>query len=305
MACATREGGQGQGGKEPAIRRGKHGDHVPDDTVSPHRGVIEAEQGRDIGRNRWGRVVDFPPALPFSGPRHRGEHHVPGPLPIPATEHPQEGRILPGDGTPREGDVERHHPRAAPQQEIPKVGQVSAREGLALAQGPEIALVDLHVDVLRELRPHVDRRERGMAPRRLIEGAGIAAHKTAMRAAKPHPADKGTLGRAILFTLRSDGMVAWVKPARSLVGLMFTIEEGRRPGRRPPYGPIKRWMTSHGIIAGVRGDSKQVRAMQEDIKLRGTRGVHFMAQADTAAQEVLNSGVPKTEQEIRDLWVRA
>ena len=141
--------------------------------------------------------------------------------------------------------------------------------------------------------------------RRLIEGAGIAAHKTAQRAAKPHPSDKGTLGRAILFTLRNDGMVAWVKPARSLVGLMFTIEEGRRPGRRPPYGPIKRWMTSHGIIAGVRGDSKQVRAMQEDIKLRGTRGVHFMAQADTAAQEVLNSGVPKTEQEIRDLWVRA
>ena len=142
--------------------------------------------------------------------------------------------------------------------------------------------------------------------RRLIEGAGIAARKTAQRAAKPHPADKGTLGRAIRLEVAPSGLQATVDIARSVSGIAFTIEEGRRPGRRPPYRAIKRWMVSHGIISGtVRGEGKRVRELQEDIKLRGTRGVHFMAQARDVANTVLRQGVPKTEQEIRELWQRA
>ena len=141
--------------------------------------------------------------------------------------------------------------------------------------------------------------------RRLIEYAGRAAWRTAQRAAKPHPTDKGTLGRAIRFDILPGGMAARVDIARGVSGIAFTIEEGRRPGRRPPYGPIKRWMISHGIISGARGDSKKVRYMQEDIKLRGTRGIHFMQQAEDIANKVLKGNVPRTEQEIKDLWVRA
>ena len=140
--------------------------------------------------------------------------------------------------------------------------------------------------------------------RRLIEYAGRAAWRTAQRAAKPHPADKGTIGRAIRFNILPGGMAARIDIVRSFAGIAYTIEEGRRPGRRPPYGPIKRWMISHGIISGARGDSKKVRYMQEDIKLRGTRGVHFMAQAADIANKVMEGNVPRTEQEIKALWDR-
>ena len=159
------------------------------------------------------------------------------------------------------------------------------------------------VDVLRErLR---NPRFLFQSTRHLIEGAGIAARKTAQRAAKPHPADKGTLGRAVRLEVSPNGLQATVDIARSVSGIAFTIEEGRRPGRRPPYGPIKRWMISHGIISAGRGTSKQVQALREDVKARGTRGVHFMAQARDVANTVLRQGVPKTEQEIKALWDRA
>lgn len=140
--------------------------------------------------------------------------------------------------------------------------------------------------------------------RRLIENTSVATRKTAQRAAKPHPGDKGTLGRGVLVTLSRDGSEALVYVTRSMAGIAFTIEEGRRPGRRPPYGPIKRWMIAHGIISAGRGTSKQVREVREDIKLRGTRGIHFMKQAADVADEVLRRGVPQTQQEIRDLWNR-
>ncbi len=140
--------------------------------------------------------------------------------------------------------------------------------------------------------------------RRMVLNAGIAARKTAQRAAKPHPSDKGTLGRAIRLSLSKDGSEVLIDFPRRVSGIAYTIEEGRRPGRRPPYGPIKRWLISHGIIPAGRGTSKQVRAVREEIRLRGTRGVHFMQQATDVAEEVLRRGVPQTEQEIRDLWTR-
>ena len=140
--------------------------------------------------------------------------------------------------------------------------------------------------------------------RSFLQELGRVGQKTAQRAAKPHPADKGTLGRAILLDFALDGSSARVAPAPRIAGIAFTIEEGRRPGRRPPYGPIKRWMISHGIISGARGDSKKVRYMQEDIKLRGTRGIHFMQQAEDMANKVLKGNVPRTEKEIKALWDR-
>ena len=137
-----------------------------------------------------------------------------------------------------------------------------------------------------------------------IRAAGQGAQRTAQRAAKPHSADKGTLGRGILFDIDADGLTARIYPLRRITGLASTIEEGRRPGRRPPYTPLKRWMISHGIISDGKGTSKLVRLMQNRIMQSGTRGVGFMAKAAEAAEKVLREGVPKTEQEIHDLWER-
>ena len=140
--------------------------------------------------------------------------------------------------------------------------------------------------------------------RTFLHELGRVGQKTAQRAAKPHPADKGTLGRAILLDFALDGSSARVAPAPRYAGIAFTIEEGRRPGRRPPYGPIKRWMISHGIIPEGRGTSKRVQEIREEIKAHGTRGVHFMAQAEKAVDKAMHDGIPKTEQEIRALWDR-
>jgi hypothetical protein len=140
--------------------------------------------------------------------------------------------------------------------------------------------------------------------RKLIAGAGQAAHKTSQRAAKPHAADKGTLGRNILLEFEDKGLTARVFPARRITGLAVTIEEGRRPGRRPPYGGIKAWMLSHGLISGGRGDSKLIQMMRERIRQSGTRGVGYMAEGAKAAEKVLQQGVPQTEAEVRALWER-
>jgi hypothetical protein len=148
---------------------------------------------------------------------------------------------------------------------------------------------------------------RGPVRQRLVKGAAIAAQTTARRAAKPHAADKGTLGRFVLLHIDADGLLARVDMAPSVAGVAFTIEEGRRPGRRPPYKAIKRWMISHGIIGEGRGrgTSAAVQLMRERIRASGTEGVHFMAQARDVAEMVLQRGVPGTEDDIRALWERA
>ncbi len=140
--------------------------------------------------------------------------------------------------------------------------------------------------------------------KRFIHDLAEMAQRTAQRAAKPHPADKGTLGRAISIEFDSSGDVAKVSPARNIAGIAFTIEEGRRPGRRPPYTPIKRWLLSHGIISGARGESRKIQFIREEIKMRGTRGVHFMAQAAEVTQRALREGIPRTEAEIHAAWER-
>ena len=151
------------------------------------------------------------------------------------------------------------------------------------------------------------REKRFLSPTRdFLKELGRVGQKTAQRAAKPHPADKGTLGRAILLDFALDGSSARVAPAPAYRGIAFTIEEGRRPGRRPPHGPIKRWMISHGIIPEGRGKgiSERVKEIREEIKLHGTRGVHFMARAEQAVDKAMHDGIPKTEQEIKALWDR-
>ena len=163
---------------------------------------------------------------------------------------------------------------------------------------------DIQVIGLDALRLKLRERRLLRPTRDFIGVLGRTAQKTAQRAAKPHPADKGTLGRALLLHMSSDGNTARVEPAQSIAGLAFTIEEGRRPGRRPPYRPIKRWLESHGFIPIARGTSKQIQAVREEIKARGTRGIHFMAQAQETVDKAMHEGIPKTEREIEALWDR-
>lgn len=145
-----------------------------------------------------------------------------------------------------------------------------------------------------------------MAPveRRMIRAAGVAGEKTARRAAKPHAQDKGTLGRAVRLDFRDSGETAVVDIARSVVGIAQTIEEGRRPGRRPPYRAIKAWAESHGVIPVGRGNSRHVQELREKIARSGTRGVHFMREAAEVADRVIHDGIPPAETDIATLWER-
>ena len=147
--------------------------------------------------------------------------------------------------------------------------------------------------------------EIGLGPgRELVKSVGLVTQRTAQRAAKPHAADKGTLGRMMILTIEDGGLTARVEPHGSIAGIAYTINYGRRAGKRPPYGPIKRWLESHGYIPLGKGNSKFVQAVREDIKSQGTRGVLFMEAAVKAMEESLRGEIPKTEEQIRAAWER-
>jgi len=98
--------------------------------------------------------------------------------------------------------------------------------------------------------------------------------------AKPHAADKGTLGNVIKVSFAGKGMAlsATVAPPKSVVGIALSVEEGRRPGKPPPVKAIKRWAVAHGIVTNPW-------LLAQDIKRRGTRGIHFMAGAAEAGEK--------------------
>lgn len=135
----------------------------------------------------------------------------------------------------------------------------------------------------------------------LIRRAGEEAKKKAVVASKPHAADKGTLGGAIFLEFADGGLVARVDIHRSVTGIAFTIEEGRRPGRRPPYRRLKAWAIAHGY-APSSGGSQVIQEMRERIRHEGTRGIHFMAQAAEEANRVIAAGIPRTERAIERAW---
>lgn len=150
------------------------------------------------------------------------------------------------------------------------------------------------IDAMRErLRPG-----RMLSPVKteLVKAAAMAARLTAMRASKGK-AGKGTLGKHIHIEFLKKGMVARISPTRRVIGIASVIEYGRRPGRRPPYTPLKLWAARAGVKMSVRD-------LQQEIKERGTRGVFFMEAAQEAANKVIKGGIPKTEAEIKALWER-
>ena len=102
----------------------------------------------------------------------------------------------------------------------------------------------------------------------------------AERQAKPHAADKGTLGRAVKVSFSGAGVAlsATVAPPRATMGLAYTIEEGRRPGKQPPSASIGRWAKAHGIATNAW-------VLVKLIKERGTKGIHFMAGAAEAGEK--------------------
>jgi hypothetical protein len=113
--------------------------------------------------------------------------------------------------------------------------------------------------------------------------------------AKPHAADKGTLGNVIKVSFAGKGMAlsATVAPPKSVVGIALSVEEGRRPGRPPPVRAIGRWAKAHGIAT-------KPWLLAQDIKRRGTKGIHFMAGAAEAgekkAHDLCKSAALKIEQ---------
>ena len=150
----------------------------------------------------------------------------------------------------------------------------------------------------------------------IIEAAARAAHLTARRAAKGR-AGKGSLGRAITMeyertwklqdsaaTGPRGPFAAIIYPHRSISGIASTIEYGRRSGRRPPYGPIKRWLIAANIIPAGKGTSKRIREVQEQIRLCGTKGIGYMKAAEDVANKVIRGNLPRTEAEIKALWER-
>lgn len=144
-----------------------------------------------------------------------------------------------------------------------------------------------------------------LAPTKVfIRQLAETAQRTAQRAAKPHSADKGTIGRQLLLEYSSDGQVARLYPNQRIANIAQTIEEGRKPGKRPPYGPIKRWAIAHGFVPNAKGNSKMVHQIREEIMHAGTRGVHFMKTAQDTTEQAMRTGIPQTENEIHAAWER-
>jgi len=154
---------------------------------------------------------------------------------------------------------------------------------------------DVEVKGLDVLKAKLDsKRFLGPVREELIAHAAKIGTKTAEEKSKGQRGTKGFKGR-IETTFDSGGLVAHVFPQRSIGGVAFVIEEGRRPGRRPPYRGIKKWLggsATRDTIEGVR----------KDIMERGTKGVHYMQQAQEVAQQALRDGLPKTERRIEGDW---
>jgi len=111
-------------------------------------------------------------------------------------------------------------------------------------------------------------------------------HNEVRRRAKPHAADKGTLGNATKVEFAGKGMSLSAKVyfpsdnmgARRTQGIAMTVEEGRSPGTPPPVKAIKRWAVAHGITTNPW-------LLAQLIGKKGTKGIHFMAGAAEAGEK--------------------
>ena len=135
------------------------------------------------------------------------------------------------------------------------------------------------------------------ATRDLMERAVKFAHEEARKGARPHSVDKGTLAEGLRFEI-APGPVplqARVYPTRRIAGIALTVEEGRRPGRRPPVEAIGRWARRHGIATNPW-------RLAREIGQRGTKGIKFMARAVELTKRKLPELVREVGKEVEGRW---
>ncbi len=134
------------------------------------------------------------------------------------------------------------------------------------------------------------------ALRGVMERAVEYGREEAGKRAKPHPVDKGTLGRSVKFAV-DKGAVPLHARIYTKSGIAFTVEEGRRPGKPPPVAAIRRWAKAHGIAVNPWLLAQQIRA-------RGTKGIRFMAGAAEATQKKMGDFTKEAVREIERRWGR-
>jgi len=122
-------------------------------------------------------------------------------------------------------------------------------------------------------------------------------HQEARTRAKPHAADKGTLGNVIKVSFAGEGvkLSAKVYEPKAVVGIALSVEEGRGPGKPPPVASIGRWAKSHGIAT-------KPWLLAQQIKAHGTKGIHFMAGAADAGEKKAKELIGKTAAMIEHKW---
>ena len=124
--------------------------------------------------------------------------------------------------------------------------------------------------------------------------------------AKPHPADKGTLAEAAMYTLAPGP-----KPLSATVSLLgrghgirsslaaigWTVNYGRDPGKPPPVLSILRWLRSHGYHANPR-----LVAIQ--IIVSGTKGVLFLERAEEDLIREVPAIIRRAVARVKEEWRR-
>jgi hypothetical protein len=119
----------------------------------------------------------------------------------------------------------------------------------------------------------------------------------AKRRAKPHSWNKGTLGNAVKVSFAGKGMAlsATVAPPKATMGIAYTIEEGRRPGKPPSVKAIGRWAKAGGITT-------KPWLLAQYIKKHGTKGIHFMAGAAEAGEKKAHDICQAAAIKIEENW---
>lgn len=131
------------------------------------------------------------------------------------------------------------------------------------------------------------------AVRPMLEEAAKFAHGKAKEYAKPHPVDKGTIADKVKFKIAPGAvpLEAFVFPAKQVMGIALTLEEGRRPGKRPPAATIERWARRHGI-------AENGWVLAQRIAQRGTKGVKMFERAALDTERELPKIVGKAAEKI-------
>lgn len=128
----------------------------------------------------------------------------------------------------------------------------------------------------------------------------------AKRRAKPHAADKGTLGNVIATSLSGGGAnikaEVYVPYESHVQGIAWSIEEGRPPDKRPSLARIAVWAFRHGYLAN--DDLAGVYRLAQRIKSQGTKGVYFMRDAAEAGTKKAQETMANLKIQIEEMWAR-